>query len=144
MWLVNSGATQHMTSSKEFMRNYKEFGPVDVHLADDGIVQAIGNDDIVMSMKTRQGVQKGRLNDVWHIPNLSRNLFSVGRFIKDAGTVTFEVYGCFANTKGFKWKLGSPEGKGLLKLCMTPELPDEVNVAGTTSCKGNISYLWHL
>uniref|UniRef100_A0AAV1V6I0 CCHC-type domain-containing protein n=1 Tax=Peronospora matthiolae TaxID=2874970 RepID=A0AAV1V6I0_9STRA len=41
MWLVDSGATQHMTSSKKFMRNYKDFVPVDVHLADDGIVQAI-------------------------------------------------------------------------------------------------------
>ena len=41
MWLVGLGATQHMTSSKRFMKNYKDFGPVDVHLADDGVVQAI-------------------------------------------------------------------------------------------------------
>uniref|UniRef100_A0AAV1V3B1 Polyprotein n=1 Tax=Peronospora matthiolae TaxID=2874970 RepID=A0AAV1V3B1_9STRA len=112
MWLVDSGATQHMTSSKEFMRNYKDFGPVDVHLADD---------------------------------ELSRNLFSVGRFIKDVGPVTFEVDGCFAETKGFKWKLGALEVKGLFKLCMTPEFPDEVNVASPINFKGdNTSYLWHL
>ena len=109
MWLVDSGATQHMTSSKEFMRNYKEFIPVDLHLADDGVVQAIGKGDIVMAMKTRQGVNKGVLTDVWHIPKLSRNLFSVRRFIKDVGPVTFEVDGCFADTKGFKWKLGTLE-----------------------------------
>ena len=41
MWLVDSGATQHMTSSKRFMRNYKEFGPVDVHIADDGVVHEL-------------------------------------------------------------------------------------------------------
>uniref|UniRef100_H3H994 CCHC-type domain-containing protein n=1 Tax=Phytophthora ramorum TaxID=164328 RepID=H3H994_PHYRM len=35
MWLVDSGATQHMTSSKTYMRNYKKMAPVDVHLADD-------------------------------------------------------------------------------------------------------------
>uniref|UniRef100_A0AAV1T8D3 Uncharacterized protein n=1 Tax=Peronospora matthiolae TaxID=2874970 RepID=A0AAV1T8D3_9STRA len=145
MWLVDSGATQHMTSSKEFMRNYKDFGPVDVHLADDGVVQAIGKGDIVMSMMTRQGVKKGVLTNVWHIPKLSRNLFSVGRFIKDVGPVTFEVDGCFAETKGFKWKLGALEGKGLFKLCMTPVLPDEVNVASPINFKGdNTSYLWHL
>uniref|UniRef100_A0AAV1T0V2 CCHC-type domain-containing protein n=1 Tax=Peronospora matthiolae TaxID=2874970 RepID=A0AAV1T0V2_9STRA len=131
MWLVDSGATQHMTSSKEFMRNYKDFGPVDVHLVDDGIVQAIGKGDIVMSMMTRQGVKKGVLTNVWHIPKLSRNLFSVGRFIKDVGPVTFEVDGCFAETKGFKWKLGALEGMGLFKLCMTPVLPAEVTEAST-------------
>ena len=33
----------------------------------------------------------------------------------------------------------------MLKLCLTPELPEEVNVASPTSCKGdNTSYIWHL
>ena len=89
MWLVDSGATQHMTSSIELIRKYKDFGPVEVHLADDGVVQAIGKGDIVMLTRTRQGVKKGVLTDAWHIPKLSQNLFSVGRFIKDVRSVTF-------------------------------------------------------
>ena len=48
-----------------------------------------------MSMKTHRGVKKSVLTDVWHILKLPRNLFSVGRFIKDVGPVTFEVDGCF-------------------------------------------------
>ncbi|POM74929.1 Copia proteinlike [Phytophthora palmivora] len=60
---------------------------------------------------------------VWHIPKLSRNLFSVGRFTKDVGPVTFERDGCFAETKKIKWQLGAREGKGLFKLCMTPIMP---------------------
>uniref|UniRef100_H3H9Z9 CCHC-type domain-containing protein n=1 Tax=Phytophthora ramorum TaxID=164328 RepID=H3H9Z9_PHYRM len=129
MWLVDSGATQHMTSSKTYMRNYKTMAPVDVHLADDGVVQAVGTGDIVMSMKTPRGMKKGVLTNVWHIPKLSRNLFSVGRFTKDVGPVTFESDGCFADNKGLKWQLGAREGKGLFKLCMTPMMPDEANAA---------------
>ena len=60
-----------MTFSKEFMKNYKKINPVDVHLADDGVVQAVGMGDIIMSMKTPQGVKKGVLTSVWHIPQLS-------------------------------------------------------------------------
>uniref|UniRef100_H3H9D2 CCHC-type domain-containing protein n=1 Tax=Phytophthora ramorum TaxID=164328 RepID=H3H9D2_PHYRM len=116
MWLVDSGATQHMTSSNKYMRNYKKMAPVDVHLADDGVVQAVGTGDIVMSMKTPRGMKKGVLTNVWHIPKLSRNLFSVGRFTKDVGPVTFESDGCFADNKGLKWQLGAREGKGLFKL----------------------------
>ncbi|GMF66431.1 unnamed protein product [Phytophthora lilii] len=136
-WLVDSGATQHMTYSKEYMKNYKKMSRVDVHLADDGVVQAVGTGDIVMSMKTPRGTKKGVLTNVWHIPKLSRNLFSVGRFTKDVGPVTFETDGCFAETKGLTWKLGAREGKGLFKLCMTPVVPDEANVASSKDRKGD-------
>uniref|UniRef100_A0AAV1V171 Retrovirus-related Pol polyprotein from transposon TNT 1-94-like beta-barrel domain-containing protein n=1 Tax=Peronospora matthiolae TaxID=2874970 RepID=A0AAV1V171_9STRA len=85
-----------MTYSKEHMKNYKKISPVDVHLADYGVVQAVGKGDIIISMKTKHGVKKGVLTGVWHIPKLTRNLFSVGRFTKDIGPVTFESDGCFA------------------------------------------------
>ncbi|KAG3048904.1 hypothetical protein PI125_g26659 [Phytophthora idaei] len=92
-----------MTSSKKYMRNYKTISPV--HLAGDGVVQAVGTGDIAMSMKTPHGMKKGVLTNVWHIPKLSRNLFSVGRFTKDVGPVIFERDGCFAEKKGLKWLL---------------------------------------
>uniref|UniRef100_A0AAV1VCM9 Retrovirus-related Pol polyprotein from transposon TNT 1-94-like beta-barrel domain-containing protein n=1 Tax=Peronospora matthiolae TaxID=2874970 RepID=A0AAV1VCM9_9STRA len=136
IWLVDSGATQHMTCSKKFMRNYKGFDAVDVHLADDGIVQAIGSGDIVMSMKTPQGMKKGVLTNVWHIPKLSRNLFSVGRFTKDVGPVTFTKDGCYGEAKGTKWKIGAREGKGLFKLQMTPVAPEQANAAKSSGCQG--------
>ena len=145
VWLVDSGATQHMTYSKEYMMNYKTISPIDVHLADDGVVQAVGMGDIVMSMKTPRGTKKGMLTGVWHIPKLSRNLFSVGRFTKDVGPVTFERDGCFAETKDLRWKLGAREGKGLFKLCMTPILMDEANITRSMGYHGDTtSYLWHL
>jgi transposase InsO family protein len=86
------------------------------------------------------------LTSVWHIPKLSRNLFSVGRFTKDVGPVTFERDGCFAETKGIRWKLRACEGKGLFRLCMKPPiLVDEVNVTSSSGCHGDTnSYLWHL
>ncbi|KAG3137143.1 hypothetical protein PC128_g25792 [Phytophthora cactorum] len=58
VWLVDSGATQHMTY-------YKKISPVDVHLADDGVVQVVGTGDIVMSMKTPRGTKKGMLTSVY-------------------------------------------------------------------------------
>lgn len=94
VWLIDSGATQHMSHSKMFMKNYKKIDPVNVHLADDGVVQAIGVGDIVMAMNTSSGMKKGLLKGVWHIPKLSRNLFSVGRFTKDVAPVTFDNKCC--------------------------------------------------
>ncbi|TMW61094.1 hypothetical protein Poli38472_014555 [Pythium oligandrum] len=144
-WLIDSGATQHMAHSKVFMKNYKKIDPVDVHLADDGVVQAIGIGDIVMSMKTSSGMKKGVLTSVWHIPKLSRNLFSVGRFTKDVAPVTFDSTSCFVNLKGAKWTIGSRIGKGLFKLNMTPVPVEAVNMASVPHDSGvSKSYLWHL
>ena len=50
-------------------------------LRDEGIL-LIGSGDVVMMMKTPSGVKKGVLTNVWHIPKLTRNLFSVGRFTR--------------------------------------------------------------
>ena len=60
-WLIDSGATQHMSYSKRFMTKYKTIDPVDVYLADDGVVQAIGSGDLVMTMETPIVVKKGVL-----------------------------------------------------------------------------------
>ncbi|KAG6590559.1 gag-pol polyprotein [Phytophthora cinnamomi] len=120
VWLVDSGATQHMTSSKKFMRNYKKISPVDVHLADDGVVQAIGRGDIVMKMQTPRGVKKGVLTNVAHSQVVAQPVLR-------------------------SRKLGAREGKGLFKLSMTPVMPDEANVASSKDRKGDTtSYLWHL
>lgn len=82
-----------MTYSSEFMQNYKKIKPIKVHLADDGVVVAIGKGDVEMVMKTPNGMQKGVLTNVWHIPKLSLNLFSAGRFTKDVAPIIFDVNG---------------------------------------------------
>ena len=40
-----------------FKRDYKEISTVNVHLVYDSVVQTIGTDDIVMSMKTPYGMK---------------------------------------------------------------------------------------
>ncbi|POM66843.1 Integrase catalytic core protein [Phytophthora palmivora] len=112
VWLVESGATQHMTYSIEYMKNYKKMTPVDVHLADNGVVQTVGSGDIV---KTKHRVKEGVLTKMRHVPKLSRNLFS---------------------TKKIKWQLGAREGKGLFKLCMNPIMLNEANVLSAIVKKG--------
>ena len=70
------------------MKNHKKIDSIYVNLADDGAVQAIGVGDIVMAMTTPSGIRKGFLKEIWHIPKLSRNLFSIGRFTKDVAPLS--------------------------------------------------------
>ena len=94
IWLIDSGATQHMTHSKSVFSNFRSIKSVKVHLADDGIVEAIGCGDVEMTMNTPCGLRKGVLTNVWFVPKLSRNLFSVARFARDVGPITFDSTKC--------------------------------------------------
>ena len=89
--LIEYIATQYTSYSKQFITKYMTIDPVDVHLADDGVVQAIGSGDVVMTMKTLSSVKKGVLTNVWNIPKLTRNLFSINRFTKKVAPVTFDA-----------------------------------------------------
>ena len=112
-WLIDAGATQHMTCSKACLKNYRTIKPVQVHLADDGTVEAIGCGDVEMVMETPRGPRKGVLTNVWCIPTLSRNLFSVSRFTEDVDPLTFDSDKCFVNLKGASWTIGKRIGKEL-------------------------------
>lgn len=136
---------QHMSFSKRIMINYKTIDPVDVHLAEDVVLQAIGSGDVMMTMKTPSGSKKVVLTNVWHIPKLTRNLFSVERFTKDVAPITFDNSVCYVSLKGQKWKIGERAGKRLFKLCMTPVQSESASVASVSeSASLNKSYLRHL
>lgn len=93
---------QNMSYSKEFMTKYKTIDLIDVDLVGDGVVQAIGSGDIVMMKKTPSDVKKDVLTNVWHIPKLSRNFFSVGGFTKDVTPITFDRSVYYVSLKGQK------------------------------------------
>ena len=76
---------------QKYIENFKDITLVDVHLADDGVAQALRTGDIVMSMKTEHDVKKGVLTNVWYIPQLSRSFLSVGKFTKGCHASDFRV-----------------------------------------------------
>ena len=98
-----------------------------------------------MRSPTFGGMKKGVLKGLWHIPKLSCNLFSAGRFTNDAAPVTFDSKYCSVLLKGNKWTIGTRAGKGLFKLNMSPVPVETVNMASESqSSTISKSYLWHL
>lgn len=115
---------------------------IKVHLADNDVIEAIGRGDIVMELATPKGFQRGVLKDVWFIPRLSRNLFSVSQFTTQDSTVSFEKNLCVMEKKGMKLAIGERFGKGLYKLKMAPVEPANA-MANLSEAKINLSKLWH-
>ncbi|KAH9291902.1 hypothetical protein KI387_042909 [Taxus chinensis] len=90
-WLIDSGASFHMTPHKEWFCEYEKCNGGDVYLGDNSTCKIIGHGRIKMRFKD------GRIKTlpgVLHIPGLTRNLISVSK-MNDAGVqVAFSKDNC--------------------------------------------------
>ena len=78
-WLVDSGASSHMTPQKEFLVDYREFDtPEKVGLGDGRIVEAVGVGNMRFNMLFKVSDSKRAvMYNVLYVPKLACNLFSV-------------------------------------------------------------------
>lgn len=78
-WLVDSGASSHMTREKELLTDYQEFEkPEKVGLGDGRSVEALGVGNVHLSMVFNVSNPKRTIvHQVLYVPKLACNLFSV-------------------------------------------------------------------
>jgi hypothetical protein len=76
VWLIESGASYHMTPHKEWFSEYEKCDGGDVFLGDESIARIMGHGRVKLLLKD------GRIRTlprVLHIPKLSRSLISVSK-----------------------------------------------------------------
>ncbi|KAH7434388.1 hypothetical protein KP509_06G015500 [Ceratopteris richardii] len=74
-WLLDTGATNHMTPSRHWLDNYTLLTKkIRVYLGDDHCLQAAGIGNMHVSLPSGASII---IKDIFHIPCLSRNLVSV-------------------------------------------------------------------
>jgi hypothetical protein len=91
VWLINSGASYHMTPHREWFSEYEKYDGGDVFLGDDLTTKILGCGRVKLLLNN------GRIRTlprVLHIPKLARSLISVSK-LSDAGVKTvFEKNTC--------------------------------------------------
>jgi hypothetical protein len=84
VWLIDSGASYHMTPHREWFSEYEKYDGGDVFLGDDSTTKILGRGRVKLLLKY------GRIRTlpgVLHIPKLARSLISVSK-LDDAGVDT--------------------------------------------------------
>lgn len=70
-WLADSGCSTHMTGQAHYLHDYKQLiNPIPIRLGDNHSIHAIGQG----KLKTSKGI----INDVYLVPQVETNLFSIG------------------------------------------------------------------
>ncbi|KAJ4718977.1 Retrovirus-related Pol polyprotein from transposon TNT 1-94 [Melia azedarach] len=92
-WVIDSGASIHATSRKEFFTSYTSGDFGDVKMGNNGLAKAIGMGDVCL--ETNNGTML-LLKNVKHIPNIRLNLISAGKLDDE---------GFSSNFSSGQWKL---------------------------------------
>ncbi|CAH9120743.1 unnamed protein product [Cuscuta epithymum] len=132
-WVVDTGASLHVTSKKEFFSSYTpgDFGVL--RMGNDGVSKVIGMGDVCL--QTSNGTQL-ILKDVRHAPDIRLNLISVGRLDNDGFCNSFI---------GGEWKIS----KGSLIVARGKKSSNLYLLQAFVSCSINavdskVSFdLWH-
>ena len=104
-WLIDSGASSHMTPEKELLTDYPEFEqPQSVGLGDGSTVQAIGVGTVHVDMLfSVSDPKRSVFHHVLYVPKLTGNLFSVRAAVSRGNIVQFGKTRC--------WIRSGPHGK---------------------------------
>lgn len=112
-WWLDSACSRHMTYGKsDFETLMIHETPIDVVLADNTVVKAVGNGNIRAIMKDANGRQvQMEFKDVLYVPNLKKRLISIPQMTERGAEITFKKRLCTLFYKKRRFKLGEKVGK---------------------------------
>lgn len=114
LWIIDSGASCHMCSSKDEFAEYTILDKAEcVTIADGTKVQVVGKGSIKLCVKVGRNKQrKVTVNDVLHVPNLNANLFSVKAATQRGFVIQFGHTRCWLKDKyGIVHAMGTSQNK---------------------------------
>lgn len=112
VWVIDSGASAHMTNDRSFYSELEEFECGFITMADGNKSQILGEGKgVVKGIDSCGEIVNINIHNVRFVPGLSTNLLSVGKLVQKSLEVTFNDSGCFIlNADGVEVATGSKNG----------------------------------
>lgn len=145
-WYVDNGATNHICKQSDLFETFEPFKePHTVTTANGDAVGALGKGSVIIEANVSGQKTKLKLTDVWLVPKIKKNLFSVlsaqdrnpnSKFISTSETCILNI-----DEKPILFGTRSKNG-GLFKLIVEniyPEQEAQVNI----TCNENLLQLYH-
>jgi len=96
-WIIDFGATQHMTFEREWFTTYESIVPWKVYMGDDTILEAIGKRNIKATMQVGGKVLFTTIIQVFHVPKMKNSFISISKLISEGLKMEFDKDGYKAN-----------------------------------------------
>lgn len=89
-WVINSGASQHISAQKERFTNYPPISPLKIQIGDGSEIEAVVKGNIILETE-RASIT---LTYVLHVPDIGTNLISVAKAVDHKHDQVFSATGC--------------------------------------------------
>ena len=142
-WLIDSGATQHMTFHKEAFDSYESISHRKVYLGDNGVVEAIGKGSMLVETCVDNKVKRIRIHDVHHVLKLHTNLLLVSKLVARGLNVHFNTMGCKVRTQRGEVVAMATMEANLYQLDLKVIGGGDASAKALTSAYGSAMELWH-
>jgi hypothetical protein len=96
-WIIDYGATQHMTFEGEWFTIYESIVLQKVYMGDDTILEAIGKGSIKATMQVGGKMLFTTITQVLHVPKMKNSFISVSKLILEGLKMEFDKDGCKVN-----------------------------------------------
>ncbi|KAJ4701136.1 Retrovirus-related Pol polyprotein from transposon TNT 1-94 [Melia azedarach] len=139
VWILDSGASYHICPRREWFTTYEQVDGGNISMANSFVCKAVGIGSI--KIRTHDG-KFCTLNDVRHVPLMTKNLISLsmldnkGFSFQGEGGVLHVCKGSNVVLKGVK--------RGTLYFLQGSTLSSSVAVASSEIDKDNMTKLWHM
>ena len=89
LWLIDSGASDHLTGRREWFIDYEPIAPVLIRTANNQTMEAIGEGTIRLFTRNDSGGEKKSLllQNVLYVPQCPKNLLSVTKFLGNGARI---------------------------------------------------------
>jgi len=142
-WIVDSGATQHMTPHRYAFDTYESISGRKVFMGDNGMVEAVGKGSIVVESNVEGHARRIVVQDVLHVPKLHANLLSVSKLVSRGLKVHFDTLGCAVRTREGEMLAANRMEGNLYQLDLKLVGGADVSCLAHTSANGPLMELWH-
>ncbi|KRX72067.1 Retrovirus-related Pol polyprotein from transposon TNT 1-94 [Trichinella sp. T6] len=143
MWLADSGASQHMTRNKEYLSDFVTFPkPVNVKVGNGDAIPAYGHGTVNFKVFIKGKWILNRMEDVWYVPKLGLNLFSIGKATEKGFNFTANAAGCTFRKNGCVKLSGVRNLNGVYELHMRVCIPEKPAYVHVSTANASLQ-LWH-
>lgn len=138
VWLLDSGASRHMTFRHDWLSELQSSSNEHVSLGDGTSCKVMGHGTVYIKRFVDGVWLEGKLQNVLYVPNLNKNLFSIGACMDKAYKVTFKGdYVEFFMGNELKAQ-GMKQNNNLFRMFIKVQIRNDANLVATSSLKR-----WH-
>uniref|UniRef100_A0ABD2W186 Retrovirus-related Pol polyprotein from transposon TNT 1-94 n=1 Tax=Trichogramma kaykai TaxID=54128 RepID=A0ABD2W186_9HYME len=149
-WLLDSGASQHMTHHRDWFSTYTSFqNKIPIRLGDGHILYAAGKGNINVTVFDGNEWNSKFLSDAFHVPDLTFNLFSMGAALDKNLCFKCDDTTCYFYKKSEESEnecviMGKKlKHERIFKMEMNVENDTHISLVANNNEKINLLKLWH-